>query len=86
MQGVSIFTSQAHFKYKVTYLMQTDSKFVIIFLSFDMYLSGLNKLGVGGGGGGFNYIYKYLMFSACQTRLLHVYSLPDKISMFQMNE
>ena len=52
MQGVSIFTSQAHFKYKVTYLMQTDSKFVIIFLSFDMYLSGLNKLGVGGGGGG----------------------------------
>ena len=59
------------FKYKVTYPMQTDSKFAIFFLSLDMYLNGkekgLNKLGE------FNYIYKSLMISARQTRLLPEY-------------
>ena len=62
MQGVSIFRKSI-FKYKVTYLMQTDSKFAICFLSFDMYVNvkSVEQIGVcvwGGGGGVFNYVYK----------------------------
>ena len=41
------------FKYKVTYPMQMDSKFAIIFLSFDMYLNGKRVEYFGG-------IYLYL--------------------------
>ena len=36
------------FKYKGTYLMQTDSKFAIVFLSFDMYLNGKRVEKIGG--------------------------------------
>ena len=57
----SLYFARAFLKYKGTYLMQTDSKFAIIFLSFDMYLmgKGLRKFGE------FNYIYKmFKVFSA----------------------
>ena len=36
------------FKYKGTYVMQTDSKSAIIFLSFDMYLNGKRVEKIGG--------------------------------------
>ena len=44
--------------------MQTDSKFAIFFLSFDMYFNGKRVENIGRGGG-FNYIYKqFKVFSA----------------------
>ena len=47
MQGISIFRMSI-FKYKGTYLLQTDSKFAINFLFFfDMYFNGkrVEKMG-----------------------------------------
>ena len=72
MQGVSIFISQQHFQIQ-RYIsnLQTDSKFAIIFLSFDMYFNEkrVEKRGE------FNYIYKlFNVFSTYITIcLLPVY-------------
>ena len=73
MQEVSIFCKSI-FKYKVTYPMQTYSKFVCNNISFFVICilmgKGLNNLGE------FYYIFVFInhvMFSARQTRLLPVY-------------
>ena len=58
------------FKYKVTYPMQTESKFAIILLSFDMYLNGKKGLT---NWGNLTIFISDLMFSARQTCLLPVY-------------
>ena len=50
--------------------MQTDSKFAIFFLSFDMYLNGKK---IEKNRGNLTIFINYLMFSARPIRLLPVY-------------
>ena len=37
--GISLYFARAFLNTKLTYLKQTDSKFAIMFLSFDMYFN-----------------------------------------------
>ena len=54
------------FKYKGTYLLQTDSKLAIIFLSFDMYFNGKR---IEKNWGNLTIFNNCLMFSARPLRL-----------------
>ena len=80
MQGISVYISRAFLNTK---LMQTDSKFAIIFFLLICILmrKELNKLG------DFNYIYKSLnVFYASNPLVAFILTILQNISDFQMIE